>query len=291
MLKDEKLKNSLTPHPLSFFGAYFIPLWIAIWAALAIGMVKWFEGMAWWEAIRDWFGGVGPMVFMLIIWIIGIAVTGIIIAVVKIRWRVFFLYLLVLGAGTGLMFWQGWHKGDTYQLFIPLYSAAVAIVGAFFVEIYRRSHKYYITNLRIIFRGGVMKTNERTLRYDKITDVHGSQSVVGKMLGYGTILPITQSGFGLGADSSFAGLAVGANIKDKVGVGVAAGGGKEVQTPRARSFYELHGVHPYRKIKLTIENLVQESTIAPYQKRQVELQEEMVNLLRKTTDNNNKGRY
>ena len=58
------------------------------------------------------------------------------------------------------------------------------------------------------------------------------------------------------------------------------GGAKEVKTPRTRSYYELHGIYPFKEIKNIIEKFVQEATIAPYQREQVMLQREMVDILK-----------
>ena len=62
------------------------------------------------------------------------------------------------------------------------------------------------------------------------------------------------------------------------------GGGREVQTPRARSYYELHGVHPYKEIKKLVENAVQDSVITPYQQEQVAYQKEQVDIQKQMRD-------
>lgn len=122
-----------------------------------------------------------------------------------------------------------------------------------------------------------MKKRERTLRYDKITDIDGSQGILGQIFDFGTIIPITQSGFGLGSDQTFAGGGAEAKGK-KLGIFGFVGGGKEVKTPRARSYYELHGVYPYREVRKLIEELVQENVLVPYEKKQVEIQKEQLEL-------------
>jgi len=43
-------------------------------------------------------------------------------------------------------------------------------------------------------------------------------------------------------------------------------------------------VHPFNEIKAIMEKYVQEATIAPYQKEQVELQREMVDILKELKD-------
>lgn len=62
------------------------------------------------------------------------------------------------------------------------------------------------------------------------------------------------------------------------------GGGREVQTPRARSYYELHGVHPYKDVKKIVERLVQGSVIVPYQQEQVAFQKEQVDIQKQMRD-------
>jgi hypothetical protein len=174
-----------------------------------------------------------------------------------------------------------WSYAETV---IPLYTVGSAALGLFLVEAYRRSHHYVITNLRLVVRGGIVIRRERTLRYDKIADVDYAQSILGRLFRFGTITPITQSGFGLGNDTAFAAGGIEAGTKKRrLGFFGLAGGGKEVQTPRARTYYELHGVHPFQKIRALFEQLVQRSTIAPYQREQVALQREMVDLLRTQT--------
>jgi len=140
-----------------------------------------------------------------------------------------------------------------------------------------------ISNLRIIFKGGVVTKRERTLRYDKITDINAKQGILGQIFGFGTIIPISQSGFGLGSDQSFAAGGVELGTKKAGFLGIF-GGGKEVQTPRARSYYELHGIHPYKEIKRLVENMVQDNVITTYQQEQVAAQKEQVDVQKQMRD-------
>jgi membrane protein YdbS with pleckstrin-like domain len=215
------------------------------------------------------------------IWGLVLLVVGIIASLITIRWRIFFLYLLIFLGGFGLILWQGWQ--DIVGVVIPFYTVSVSIIGFLIVELFRRSHKYIITNQRISFKGGVLTKRERTLRYDKISDINAKQGIIGQIFGFGTIIPISQSGFGLGADSSQAagGIMIGEKKAKLLGI---FGGGKEVQTPRARSYYELHGVHPYKEIKKIVEEMVQGSVITPYQQEQVAFQKEQVDIQKQMRD-------
>ena len=272
LLENEKVEKILSPHPLSFMRLQSLCIFLIIWGILIGWLVNFSEFRT--EYFTDYWT-------ILLVWGIVLLVVGVFASLVTIQWSIFFLYLGVFAGGIGLVLWQGWQ--DNIGVLIPFYTIAVSILGFLIVELYRRSHKYIISNLRIIFKGGVITKRERTLRYDKITDVDAKQGVLGQIFSFGTIIPISQSGFGLGSDKSFAagGVELGGKSTKLLGV---FGGGKELQTPRARSYYELHGVHPYKDIKKLVEKLVQSGVITPYQQEQVSFQKEQVDIQKQMRD-------
>lgn len=269
MLENERELKSIVPHPLSFIeyhALWFIPF---IWGMFLLWFYSKFG-----SSTANQAGGIT-------LWVVGLAIVGIVASFLMIKWRIFIVYMVIAGFGIFLM-WK-YNLWNSFKLFIPLYTMLVFIFGGIFVEIYRKSHHYIITNFRLILKGGMIKRKERSLRYDKITDLSGEQGLLGRIFGFGNIIPITQSGFGLGEDEAFIGGGISAGKKAKF-FGFA-GGEKSVDMPRARSYYELHGVYPYKEIKNLMEELVQESTIAPYEREQVELQRKMVDLLEKKKKN------
>jgi len=272
LLENEQVEKVLSPHPLSFMRLQSLCIFLIVWGVL----VGWFVNFS--EYQEFFFNNFWTVI---LVWGFGLLLVGVIASLITIRWSIFFLYLGVLAGGIAIMFWSG-GQNDA-GIFIPFYSVAMSIIGFLIVELYRRSHKYIISNQRIVFKGGVLTKQERTLRYDKISDINSKQGILGQIFGFGTIIPISQSGFGLGSDSSFAagGIQVGEKKAKFMGI---FGGGKEVQTPRARSYYELHGVHPYKDIKKTVENLVQGSVIVPYQQEQVAFQKEQVDIQKQMRD-------
>ncbi len=272
LLENEHVEKILSPHPLSFMSLQSLCIFLIVWGVL----IGWFANFSEWRDTL--FGGFIQIIFS---WSVVLLIVGVIASLLTIRWRIFFLYLGVVAGGVGLIFWQNWQ--DISGVVLPYYTILVSIIGFLIVELYRRSHKYIISNLRIIFKGGVVTKRERTLRYDKITDIDAKQGVLGQIFGFGTIIPISQSGFGLGSDQSFAAGGVELGTKKAGFLGIF-GGGKEVQTPRARSYYELHGVHPYKEIKHLVENMVQENVITPYQQEQVAVQKEQVDVQKQMRD-------
>ena len=266
LLENEKVEKILSPHTLSFMRLQSLCIFLIIWGILIGWLINFSEFRA--DYFTDYWT-------VLLVWGVVLLVVGVFSSLVTIQWSIFFLYLGVFAGGIGLILWQGWQ--NNMGVFIPFYTIAVSIFGFLIVELYRRSHKYIISNLRIIFKGGVITKRERTLRYDKITDVDAKQGVLGQIFSFGTIIPISQSGFGLGSDKSFAagGIELGGKSTKLLGV---FGGGKELQTPRSRSYYELHGVYPYKEIKKLVEKLVQSGVITPYQQEQVAFQKEQVDI-------------
>lgn len=271
LLENERVEKILSPHPLSFMRLQSLCIFLIVWGVLFGWLVNFWEYKGW----------LSESLVMIFVWGIVLILVGVFASLLSIRWSILLLYLLVVIGGAGIIFWQNWQ--DSAMVFIPFYTVAVSIIGFLIVELYRRSHKYIISNLRIIFKGGVITKRERTLRYDKISDIDAKQGILGQIFGFGTIIPISQSGFGLGSDKSFAagGVALGEKKAKFLGL---FGGGKEVQTPRARSYYELHGVHPYKEVKKIVENLVQGSVITPYQQEQVSFQKEQVDLQKQMRD-------
>jgi len=272
LLKNEQIERVLSPHPLSFMKLQALCIFLIIWGIVV-----------WWLTNSSEYASMfsGNIWYRLILWGLVLLFIGVVASLVAIQWLIFFLYLGVFAGGLSLIFSQHWEKD--IALFIPLYSIAVSIVGFLIVELYRRSHKYIITDFRVIFKGGIFTKRERTIRYDKIADIDAKQGILGQIFGFGTIIPVSQSGFGLGSDKTMAagGIEVGAK---KVGLFGFAGGGKEVQTPIARSYYELHGVYPYKDVKQLVENLVQTHVPTQYQKEQVEFEKQQVDIQKQMRD-------
>lgn len=272
LLNNEKIEKELSPHPLSFMKYQSLCIFLIVWGVV----------FGWLIHFSDFSDALAFREVMLFAWAIVIIVVGVFASLITIRWSIFFLYLGVILVGAMVVYWQGFDV-STAGFFIPSYTIAVSIIGFLIVELYRRSHKYIISNFRIIFKGGVITKQERTLRYDKITDINAKQGILGQIFSFGTIIPISQSGFGLGSDKSFAagGVQLGEKRVKLLGV---FGGGREVQTPRARSYYELHGVHPYKEIHKLVESMVQSSVITPYQQEQVAFQKEQVDIQKQMRD-------
>ncbi|RLF40604.1 MAG: hypothetical protein DRN21_01805 [Thermoplasmata archaeon] len=272
LLENERIERELQPHPFSFMHLHLLWICLFCWGIF----LGWFFSSGYLDDLPE--TGTLKNGTVAALWLLGFIACGVIASLLMIRWRIFFVYLAIFLLGIGII-WaaDAWRYSETV---IPVYTVGASVIGLFIIELYRRSHRYFITTMRLVLRGGMIMKRERTLRYDKIADIDYSQGIGGRIFRYGNIIPVTQSGFGLGSDTAFAAGGAEVTTKKRFGFFGLAGGGKEVQTPRARTYYELHGVHPFKEVKALIEKMVQESTLAPYQREQVELQREMVDLLR-----------
>ncbi len=281
LLPGERMESDLRPHPFAWAGYYFIAAWPAL-LGIALAFVfrtDWWQNAdqgAWYQVWTWLYGNTASAVVYMFV---GLLLMGAIIAVAAIRWRTFFAYAFI-----GLLVTAAVVMTDIVpEMLIPLALVVASFPYLAGMELDRRSHHYILTNLRIVFRGGMFVRHERQLKYEAITDLDGTQGPLARMFDFGTLIPVTQSGFGLGTDKSEANIAVGGGgSKGGIfgGAAVSAGGGKEVQTGRAKSFHQLTGVRPYAETKYLLERLVQEATSTPYLREQVELQREMLEHMR-----------
>ncbi len=227
--KGEELIRALRPHPLAFYRLY------AIWIYLA------FVGVYFASDPRIEIFDMSPENSARILWWLSILVPAVLIALFRINWR----WLIALAIPGLLAFYL---PGQLeYTAFLETWGllwfadqnhilTAFGVFGILGTEEHRRSHRYYITNWRLIMESGHLGVHRRTLLYKNINDLVVEQSFPGKIFNFGTIIPITASGLGLGDDSSMAGAAVGTRAM------IGAGGGKTISTPRGRSHHLLEGV-------------------------------------------------
>jgi hypothetical protein len=272
MLENEKVEKILSPHPLSFMKLQSLCIFLIIWGVL----------FGWLVNVSEYKGILGNELTSIFVWGIVLIVVGVFASLVTIRWIIFFFYLGIVAAGAGLILWQGWQ--ENIGIFIPFYTVAVSVIGFLIVELYRRSHKYFITNFRIITQGGISTKRRMSVNYEKISNIGEKQGVLGQIFDFGTIIPISESGLGLGSDQSFAAGGLGVAGKKVHLVGLF-GGGKEVKTPRSRSFYELHGVYPFKEIRKLVNQLQHKGgAIAPKQQEQVDMQKEQAGFQKEQID-------
>ena len=162
------------------------------------------------------------------------------------------------------MSYHAWKMEDTMDFgrwFIPSLTAAVGFLGLFSVNTYRRSFTYYLTNNRIVLKSNfLMNRSERQVRYNHIEDIKMEQGVVGTILGYGTVLPLTGSGLGTGSDESMVIAGSGAEVKGLGSIGLAGGSRSSSKKIRHNPHDCLFGVPSPSKVRDLITENIQSDT-------------------------------
>ncbi len=276
LLRNEDIRAELKPHPLSFLD-HHSPFIFLFAVGMSLGYL--FNAVTGWASFEDFLGyELGIVAVRMMIWAMALIAFGIFVSVLMIRWTILLTFVTVI-VGAILLTVQAPQAGSN-PFFLPLYSVGITLIGMALVDLYRRTHTYVITDLRLILKAGILTRSERTVRFENVTDLETKQGVLGRIFGFGTIVPVTASGLGTGAEEAFAGGAAGAATQEgQAGGGLFAGGGRGVTVARARSYGELRGIHPFRRVKMLIHQLLQEHSMVYYAKEQRDLLEDMRDMM------------
>lgn len=271
-LEGEKVLEVISPHPLSFWPYYVFFLYYII-----VGGYMYSKYDEFLQGLTNIIGGPLASVLLVILWWLILIIPAVIFSLLQISSKWVILYTLIVVLGT---YGLATHKIALGHIWVI--TIGIGILGMILTEFYRRSHKYIITNKRLIMGTylGIFGTYERDILYSKIEDLVLKQGFLGKIFKYGTIIPTTASGLGTGADvakiAAGAGMGVGKEEGVGIGTGIAIGGEKAVIEPRGRSWFVLYGVPNPRRIYDLIIAQMHEREPAQYLQKQVELLEKLV---------------
>lgn len=259
--EDEELVKCLKPHPLAFLDFYAIFSYMIVIGLIFIlyreQILGWLESIYLLGLLKD-------QLFILL-WGAIITLPFLAIAILKITWRWFFFALIMVIMGIALVLI---YHLPPYYMQIP--SIFAGFLGFVLTEFYRIGHVFHITNQRIISELKFLSYKRRELTYGKINDFALTKGALGRLFNYGTIFPITASGFGLGQDLSALTAGMGVASKKGVGAGVAVSGGRTISVPRGRSSYVLFGVRSPDEVYRMISNYIHAYEEAPYLKKILE---------------------
>ncbi len=245
LMEDEELLLEARPHPLAMTGLMLFWLFILGLGVIFIIYYPWISNKLA-GSIGFEFPGRDFVVKHAYnaVWIIALLVPLVVMAIFRINFGyVFTLFALIIISI--VLRWKiepmlGLEAGRHSHLENYLLIAAGAL-GVLGVEIFRRGHRYYITNKRIVARFGNLKTSERSTLYSKIDDLILQVSLLGRLFNFGTVIPVTSTGLGMGQDMAIAGAGAGAG-KMGAGAGIFAAGGKAKNVPRELSIYVLYRI-------------------------------------------------
>jgi len=159
-------------------------------------------------------------------------ILGVLLWVVRVSLKPLAYYLALLTTGeVGVRLYPACPRTGVYAL-----SSLLALLC---VEVYRRSLRYELTGTAVIIRWGLLSRSERTILLDRVTDVVVVRPALGRLLGYGHVLPLTPSQLGTGERASA--IAVGAGAP-RTPLGAIVGGLRSVRELRVDPHNSLYGV-------------------------------------------------
>ena len=267
LLRGEEMKMQLKPHFFSFFHLYVIFFFLLVWAYVIHDFFDshTFQDFRFYDIIIK-IPFVNEVLAGAIIWSLALFVVGFIARYFFMDaggQSIFRLYSGLAILGIVVLSYHKWKMEDTEAFglwFIPGVTAAVGLIGLLSVDAYRRSFTYYLTDNRIVIQGNfLMNRSERQVRYNHIEDIKMEQGVVGTILGYGTVLPLTGSGLGTGSDETMVIAGSGAEVK---GLGIGLLGGSRTSSKRIRHNPHdcLYGVPQPSKVRDLITENIQSDT-------------------------------
>lgn len=92
----------------------------------------------------------------------------------------------------------------TDQITVGMIAAAIAapvalILSLMYIFYLRKTYLYYVTNMRCVFSGGILRRVERSVPYHKITDVEISATILDRLLGISSLRIFTPGSTGIRA--------------------------------------------------------------------------------------------
>jgi len=273
LLKDEKVDVSVRPHPLSFLRYYIADAYLILVAIALNWFYKYIKSNPAILGFINMFFNLIPgkieaenLLLLIVFWIV-LILSGLVIGVLWIS-KMPLLYMILIGAaGTLLELYVLPPYNLPWTPMVKIWLLIFAsLIGFILIEAYRRGHRYFLTNYRIVTIKKFFRKEMREIMYDKISDIYIDQGILGRIFNFGTIIPVSESGFGLGEDAALA--SVGAAVPVKKGfLGIGFGGKKGVNRPRAATYFSLYGVPNPRKIRGIIGERQLETKEAPILRR------------------------
>jgi membrane protein YdbS with pleckstrin-like domain len=238
LLDDEELILITRPHPLAMTGLMLFWLFIG---ALGVAYTVYYQDLN--AALA------GAVKFKFLarhgynaLWAASLLIPLVVMAVFRINFG-YVLVLIALLGGRVLLWWKGgeWFGAAHSPHLENVMLMATGLIGAAGVELFRRGHRYYLTTHRVVARFGTLFKSERVTLYGKIDDLMLQKGVLGSLFNFGTVIPLTANGLGMGQDLAFAGAGVGGG-RAGIGAGLFAAGGKAKNVPRELSIYVLYRI-------------------------------------------------
>jgi len=273
LLPQEEIAGEFTPNPLSF-----VPMVLPCIYLFAIGvfLVLYQQQIVSIANTLSIFGSFIQPYLNIVFLFLFLIIPAIVIGIFRISLKTPLIFIMIFMLG---LFMDASGLSSTYKLYMII---AISILGIFLTNVYRKGHKYYVTNYRLVLERTFLRYDKRDLLLEKIEDVAVEQGVLGRIFNFGNIIPTSAAGIGTGETRSNVHSGIGARIpKSPIDVGVIVGGGKGITGFRARSNNCLFGVSNPLRISDLISSL-------KYKRSEATKLEDIKTIL-KSQDDHNKG--
>jgi uncharacterized membrane protein YdbT with pleckstrin-like domain len=109
------------------------------------------------------------------------------------RWSIFLLILAVVVAVAGQLV-SASDLGDTWKLWVPALLAGLALVSALGPWIKVASSEFAVTDKRVLVKIGLLQRDSLETLLSKVEAIGVDQTLLGRMLGFGTITIVGTGG-------------------------------------------------------------------------------------------------
>lgn len=167
---------------------------------------------------------------------------------INIKTPVILILVLILGLYMDIKGFPSYYK---FYLLI-----GIGAFGTIIVDLYRRGHKYYVTNYRLMLERKFLRYDKRELMLENVEDIAIEQGIFGRIFNFGNIIPTSAAGIGTGEDRSEIYVGFGTRIpKTPIDLGIMVGGGRGITGFRAKSYNCFFGVPDPKKVSNLISKL------------------------------------
>ena len=244
LLPDEKIVQKSSPKVLSFLHAYLPYIYLS---ALGIAFLAYQQSI---ESIAEYFWILGPLVkpyLTLVILLALLVIPAIIFGLLQISMKLVLVFAGISAMGIVMQF-QG--IPSIYRTYMLI---GAGILSILLVEAHRRSHKYYVTNYRLILERTFPRYDRREIMLEKIQDIAVQQGLLGRIFNFGNVIPTSGAGVGTGEDTAGLHLSLGTKTpKAPLFIGLTSSGTKGVTGFRSRPHNCLFGVPNPKKLSSAI---------------------------------------
>jgi len=119
-------------------------------------------------------------------------------SLVPFAWKGFVIILLgVVVYSVSFVFQFPLLSADSLLRYAALGLIGIGLLGVLIGVVRRNAFTYLITDSDIVVKKQLLRRSVRRIPFSSISDVQVSQTIAGRLAGYGDVVPVTKSGYGL----------------------------------------------------------------------------------------------